>query len=62
MCIVNVSYYFYLQFDDLKYPLAVVNLFSFPDATLLSKSSQTVYLCNALEGLDTIRVSPITHN
>jgi hypothetical protein len=39
MRIVNVSYYFYLWFDDLEYPLAVVNLFSFPDVTLLSHSS-----------------------
>ncbi|KAF8220154.1 hypothetical protein L208DRAFT_1335370 [Tricholoma matsutake] len=60
MCIANVSYYIYLQFDDLEYPLAVVNLFSFPDATLLSQSSQTVYLCNALEGQEAIRVIPIT--
>ncbi|KAF8228660.1 hypothetical protein L208DRAFT_1290253 [Tricholoma matsutake] len=60
MCITNVAYYFYLQFDDLKYPLAVINLFSLPDVTLLSQSSQTVYLCDALEGLDAIRVIPIT--
>jgi hypothetical protein len=60
MRIANVSYYFYLWFDDLEYPLTVVNLFSFPDVTLLSHSSQTVYLCNALEGLDVIRVIPIT--
>ena len=59
MCIANVSYYFYLQFDDLEYPLAVVNLFSFPDVTLLSQSNQTVYLCNALEGQDAVRVIPI---
>ena len=60
MHIANVSYYFYLWFDNLEYSLAVVNLFSFPDATLLSHSSQTVYLCNALEGVDAIRVTPIT--
>jgi hypothetical protein len=60
MRIANVSYYFYIQFDDLEYPLAVVNLFSLPDATLLSQSSQTVYLCNALEGQDAIKVIPIT--
>jgi hypothetical protein len=60
MHITNVSYYFYLRFDDLEYPLTVVNLFSFPNATLLSHSSQTVYLCNALEGPDVIRVIPIT--
>jgi hypothetical protein len=60
MRISNVLYYFYLQFDNLKYPLAVVNLFSAPDATLLSQSSQTVYICNALEGQEAIRVIPIT--
>jgi hypothetical protein len=60
MRIANISYYFFLQFGDLEYPLTVVNLFSLPDATLLSQSSQTVYLCNALEGQDVIKVIPIT--
>jgi hypothetical protein len=59
MRIANVLYYFYLQFDDMQFPLAVVKLFSFPDATLLSQSSQTVYLCDALEGQDAIKVIPI---
>ena len=59
MCIENIAYYFYLQFDDLKYPLAVINLFSLPDMTLLSQSSQTIYLCDVLEGPDAIRVIPI---
>jgi hypothetical protein len=60
MRVANVLYYFYLQFDDLKYPLAMVYLFSFPNASLLSQSSQTVYLCDVLEGRDAIRVIPIT--
>jgi hypothetical protein len=60
MRISNVLYYFYLQFDDLQYPLAVVNLFSPPDADLLSQSSQTAYLCDALEGQGAIAVIPIT--
>ena len=60
MRIANVAYYFYLRFDDLKYPLAIINLFSLPDVNLLSQSSQTVYLCDALEGPDAIRVIPIT--
>ena len=60
MCTTNVLYYFYLQFDDLQYPLAVINLFSIPDVTLLSQLHQTVYLCRALEGQDAIRVIPIT--
>jgi hypothetical protein len=59
MRISNVLYYFYLQFDDLQYPLAVVKLFSLPDVNLLSRSSQTIYLCNALEGQKAIRVIPI---
>jgi hypothetical protein len=59
MRISNVLYYFYVQFDDLQYPLAVVNLFSFPDAALLSQSSQTVYVCEALNNEDAIRVVPI---
>ena len=60
MHILNVLYYFHLQFDNLKYPLAVVNLFSPPDADLLSQSSQTVYICDALESQEAIRVIPIT--
>ena len=43
MRIANVSYYFYLLFHDQEYPVAVVNLFSLPDATLLTQSSQTVW-------------------
>ena len=60
MCIANVSYYFYLLFNDLQHPVAVVNLFSLPDVTLLTQSSQTIYLCNALEGKEAIQVVPIT--
>jgi len=60
MCIVNVSYYFYLLFNNLQYPTAVINLFSLPDATLLAQSSQTIYICDALEGKEVIRVVPIT--
>lgn len=59
MRIANALYYFYIQFDDLQYPLAVVNLFSFPDVTLLSQSSQTVYLCDVLEGPEAIAVIPV---
>lgn len=60
MCIANVLYYFYIQFDDVNYPLAVIKLFSLPDATLLSQSNEMVYLCNALEGQEATRVIPIT--
>jgi hypothetical protein len=60
MHIANTAYYFCIQFNDLKYPLTVISLFSFPNITLLSQSSQTVYLCDALEGPDGIKVIPIT--
>jgi hypothetical protein len=60
MRIANVLYYFYLRFEDRQYPLAIVNMFSFPDANILSESSQTVYLCDALEGRDAIKVIAIT--
>ena len=55
-----MSYYFYLLSNNLQYPVTVVNLFSLPDLTLLTQSSQTVYLCNALEGEEAIRVIPVT--
>ena len=58
MRIANVSCYFYLLFNDLQYLVAVMKLFSLPDATLVTQSSQTVYLCNALEGKKAIRVVP----
>ncbi|KAI0304753.1 hypothetical protein BC826DRAFT_902685 [Russula brevipes] len=60
MRIANVLYYFYLRFEDQQYPLAIVKLFSFPDANILSESSQTVYLCDALEGRDAIKAIAIT--
>jgi hypothetical protein len=59
MHISNVLYYFYIQFGDLQYPLAIVKLFSSPDEALLSQSNQTVYLCSELEGHDAICVVPI---
>jgi hypothetical protein len=60
MRIANVLYYFYLLFNNLQYPVAVVNLFSLPDVTLLTQSSQTVYLCDPLEDEEATRVVPIT--
>jgi hypothetical protein len=59
MRISNVLYYFYLQFDELQCPLAVIKLFSPPDASHLSQLNQTVYLCDALEGHNAIRVVSI---
>jgi hypothetical protein len=44
----------------MNYPLAVVKLFSLPNATILSQSNETVYLCDALEGQEATRVIPIT--
>ena len=59
MRVSNVLYYFYIQFGELQYPLAFVNLFSLPDKSLLSQSNQTVYLCSALEGQKAICVVPV---
>jgi hypothetical protein len=44
----------------MNYPLAVVKLFSLPNATILFQSNETVYLCDALEGQEATRVIPIT--
>lgn len=44
--IANVLYYFFLCFGDVRYPLAMVELFSDPDKDILSDSSGTVYLCD----------------
>ena len=55
--IANVLYYFCLRFGDARYPLAMVDLFTEPDADILSDSSGTVYLCDPRER---IAVLPIT--
>ena|ERR1700691_6094247 len=60
MRIADVLFYFYLRFGDTRYPLAMVNLFSTPDTDILAQSSDTVYLCNLLDGPDGIAVVPVT--
>jgi hypothetical protein len=60
--IANVLFYFYLRFGDKRHPLAMVNLFSIPDAGVLSDSSGTVVLCDPLtrrEGVAVISVASI---
>jgi hypothetical protein len=52
-----VLYYFCLRFEDVWYPLAMVELFSEPDADILFKSSGTVHLCDPR---DCVVVLPIT--
>lgn len=49
-------FYFYLRFGDNRYPLAMVNLFSVPDARILSDSSGTVILCDPLTGHEGVAV------
>ena len=46
MRVANVEFYFYMRFGELRHPLAMVSLFSSPDAEILADSSQTVYLCD----------------
>jgi hypothetical protein len=60
MCIVDVLFYFYLQFGNYQYPLAMLNLFSLLDEAILSDSSGTVYLCEPLDGPAGIITVPIT--
>ncbi|KAH9048851.1 hypothetical protein EDB84DRAFT_1261692, partial [Lactarius hengduanensis] len=48
--IANVLYYFYIRFGDDRHPLAMVNLFSKPDAEILSESSGAVHLCDQITG------------
>jgi hypothetical protein len=58
--IANVQYYFCMRFGDHQYPLAMVSLFSLPDESVLSDSSQTVYLCQPLDLHDGLVVIPVT--
>jgi hypothetical protein len=57
MRVADVEFYLYMHFGDLCHPLAVVTLFSLPDAEVLADSSHTVYLCRPLQ---TRTVIPIT--
>jgi hypothetical protein len=40
----NVSFYFYIRFGKVQHPLAMVSLFSLPDAAVFAESSGAV--CN----------------
>ena len=46
-----------MHFGEVRYPLAMVELFSELDADVLSESSGTVYLCDAC---DSVVVIPVT--
>ncbi len=41
----EVLYYFQLRFEHTRYTLALVSIYSPPDAELLRESSETVYSC-----------------
>lgn len=60
MRIANVSFYLYLCFGDAQFPLAMATLFSTPDELILSQSSDTVYLCEPIQGNEGTVVIPIS--
>ena len=57
--IANILYYFCLRFGDVRYPLAMAELFSDPDAEVLSESSGTVYLCDPRERIALLPITSI---
>jgi hypothetical protein len=59
MRVANVEFYFYMRFGDDRHPLAMVNLFSLPDEDIFSDSSETVYLCEPLQGLVVVPITAI---
>jgi hypothetical protein len=59
--IANIQYYFYMRFGDQQFLLAMVSLFSLPDMDILSDSSHTVYLCEALDLREGLAVIPVTY-
>jgi hypothetical protein len=58
--VANVLFYFYLRFGDARYPLAMLRLFSLPDEGILAESSDTVHLCDPLDGPEGLVVVPVT--
>ncbi|KAH8981811.1 hypothetical protein EDB92DRAFT_1969673 [Lactarius akahatsu] len=56
----NVQFYFCIRFGDTRHPLAMISLFSPPDANILSDSSGTVYLCDPMTGPEGLLVVPVT--
>ena len=57
--IANILYYFCLRFGEVWLPLAMAELFSEPDAEVLSESSGTVYLCDQWECLALLPITSI---
>ena len=57
--IANVLYYFCLRFGNVRYPLAMVELFSEPDVEVLSESSGTVYLCDPRESIAVLSIKSV---
>ena len=57
--IANVLYYFCLRFGDVRYPLAMVELFSEPDEDIFTESSGTVYLCSPRESITLLPITSI---
>ncbi|KAF8273533.1 hypothetical protein EI94DRAFT_1241572 [Lactarius quietus] len=59
MRIANVEFYFYMRFGEIRHPLAMATLFSTPDMDIYSDSSETVYLCEPLQGHVVIPITAI---
>ena len=57
--IVDVHFYFYLHFGQKLYALVMVSLFSPSDVSLWQESTQTIYLCEHLNGLQVISIKVI---
>ena len=59
-----MRYYFHLRFGDKVHTLAIISIFSPPDATLLAESSGTVYAChyqgdNSLMAMDIKQIKAV---
>ena len=54
--IANILYYFCMHFGDALYPLAMVDLFSKPDANILADLSGTVHLCDPNNGVAVVSI------
>jgi hypothetical protein len=58
--IAQVQFYFYIRFGEDRHPLAMVSLFSLPDAEVFADSSETVYLSELLPAREGLAVIPVT--
>ena len=56
----NAQFYFYICFGNDRHPLAMVLLFSLPDARVFADSSKTVYLSKPLSAQEGLAVIPVT--